>query len=101
LPDHVFISYLIHLTSGAQGNSPALKASGNWAIADVLQPLGRIGLPGLGRYSASKSVAWSLADEWHEELRAQGTRAAGVQVACQDTGLAKALPALKRHTCRC
>lgn len=68
--------------------APVLKANGGGAIVNVLSILGRVNLPAVGSYSASKAAAFSLTQGIRAELAAQGTLVIGVMPGFVDTDMA-------------
>jgi NAD(P)-dependent dehydrogenase (short-subunit alcohol dehydrogenase family) len=68
--------------------APVLKANGGGAIVNVLSILGRVNLPAVGSYSASKAAAFSLTQGIRAELAAQGTLVVGVMPGFVDTDMA-------------
>ena len=75
--------------------SPVLARNGGGAIANVLSILGRVSMPQLGSYSASKAAAYSLTQSIRAELAAQGTLVVGAFPAFVDTEMAKRAPGPK------
>jgi NAD(P)-dependent dehydrogenase (short-subunit alcohol dehydrogenase family) len=72
-----------------QAYAPVLARNGGGAIVNVLSILGRVSLPQLGSYSASKAAGFSLTQSLRAELAAQGTLVIGVMPAFVDTDMAK------------
>jgi len=68
--------------------APVLKANGGGAIVNVLSILGRVNMPVVGSYSASKAAAFSLTQGIRAELAPQGTLVVGVMPAFVDTAMA-------------
>lgn len=68
--------------------APVLKANGGGAIVNVLSILGRVNLPAVGSYSASKAAAFSLTQGIRAELASQGTLVVGVMPGFVDTDMA-------------
>lgn len=54
--------------------APALIATGDAAIVNILSVVAMASMPGLGGYSASKAAAWSLTQSLRGELRPKGVR---------------------------
>jgi NAD(P)-dependent dehydrogenase (short-subunit alcohol dehydrogenase family) len=69
--------------------APVLEKNGGGAIVNVLSILGRVSMPQLGSYSASKAAAFSLTQAIRAELAAQGTLVIGVLPAFVDTDMAR------------
>lgn len=67
--------------------APVLKANGGGAIVNILSILGRVSLPAVGSYSASKAAAFSLTQGIRAELAAQGTLVVGVMPGFVDTDM--------------
>jgi NAD(P)-dependent dehydrogenase (short-subunit alcohol dehydrogenase family) len=67
--------------------APVLKANGGGAIVNVLSILGRVSLPAVGSYSASKAAAYSLTQGIRAELAEQGTLVVGVMPGFVDTDM--------------
>lgn len=67
--------------------APVLKANGGGAIVNVLSILGRVNLPAVGSYSASKAAAFSLTQGIRAELASQGTLVVGVMPGFVDTDM--------------
>jgi NAD(P)-dependent dehydrogenase (short-subunit alcohol dehydrogenase family) len=68
--------------------APVLEANGGGAIVNVLSILGRVNLPAVGSYSASKAAAFSLTQGIRAELAAKGTLVVGVMPGFVDTDMA-------------
>jgi NAD(P)-dependent dehydrogenase (short-subunit alcohol dehydrogenase family) len=69
--------------------APVLARNGGGAIVNVLSILGRVSMPQLGSYSASKAAAFSLTQAIRGELARQGTLVVGVMPAFVDTDMAR------------
>jgi NAD(P)-dependent dehydrogenase (short-subunit alcohol dehydrogenase family) len=69
--------------------APVLARNGGGAIVNVLSILGRVSMPQLGSYSASKAAAFSLTQAIRAELATQGTLVIGVLPAFVDTDMAR------------
>jgi NAD(P)-dependent dehydrogenase (short-subunit alcohol dehydrogenase family) len=67
--------------------APVLKANGGGAIVNVLSILGRVNLPAVGSYSASKAAAFSLTQGIRAELAGQGTLVVGIMPGFVDTDM--------------
>lgn len=72
--------------------APALARNGGGAIVNVLSILGRVSLPRVGSYSASKAAAYSLTQSLRAELASQGTLVVGVMPGFVDTDMASRVP---------
>jgi len=72
--------------------APVLKANGGGAIANMLSILGRVNLPFMGSYSASKAALFSLTQGVRAELAKQGTLVVGVMPGAVDTEMTRILP---------
>ena len=70
--------------------APVLARNGGGAIVNVLSILGRVNLPRVGSYSASKAAAYSLTQAIRGEL--PGTLVIGVMPAFVDTDMARRVP---------
>lgn len=68
--------------------APVLRANGGGAIVNLLSILGRVNMPAVGSYSASKAAAYSLTQGIRAELAAQGTLVIGVMPGFVDTDMA-------------
>lgn len=68
--------------------APVLRANGGGAIVNVLSILGRVNMPVVGSYSASKAAAFSLTQGIRAELAAQGTLVVGILPGFVDTDMA-------------
>ncbi|HTT11359.1 MAG TPA: SDR family oxidoreductase [Burkholderiaceae bacterium] len=75
--------------------APVLGRNGGGAIVNVLSILGRVSMPQIGSYAASKAAAFSLTQAVRAELAAQGTLVIGVTPAFVDTDLARRVSAPK------
>ena len=75
--------------------APVLKANGGGAIVNMLSILGRVSLPAVGSYSASKAAAFSLTQSVRAELTPQNTLVIGVLPAFVDTDMAARVPGPK------
>jgi NAD(P)-dependent dehydrogenase (short-subunit alcohol dehydrogenase family) len=71
--------------------APVLKRNGGGAIVNILSILGRVSLPSVGSYSASKAAAYSMTQGLRAELAAQGTLVVGVMPGFVDTDMTKGL----------
>lgn len=67
--------------------APVLKKNGGGAIVNVLSILGRVNLPAVGSYSASKAAAYSLTQGIRAELASQKTLVIGVMPGFVDTDM--------------
>ena len=67
--------------------APALKANGGGMIVNVLSVIGRVNLPALGSYCASKAAEYSMTQGVRAELAAQGTHVMGVFPGAVDTDM--------------
>lgn len=72
--------------------APILKANGGGAILNLVSLLGRINLPFMGTYCASKAAELSLTQCVRAELAEQGTLVVAVMPATVDTPFAKYYP---------
>ena len=72
--------------------APVLKANGGGSIVNVLSMVGKVNLPFMGSYCASKAAEISLNQGVRAELGAQGTLVIGVMPATVDTEFAKNYP---------
>ncbi|MBD2211683.1 SDR family oxidoreductase [Calothrix sp. FACHB-156] len=72
--------------------APVLKANGGGVIVNLVSFLGKINLPFLGTYSASKAAELSLTQCVRAELAAQGTLVVAVMPGSVDTEFAKYYP---------
>ena len=79
--------------------APILANNGGGAIVNIVSILGRVSLPRVGSYSASKAAAFSLTQGLRGELAAQGTLVVGVMPGFVDTDMTKGL-ALPKMTPR-
>ena len=68
--------------------APVLAHNGGGAIVNVLSILGRVNMPRVGSYSASKAAAFSLTQGIRGELASQRTLVIGVMPAFVDTAMA-------------
>lgn len=80
--------------------APVLARNGGGAIVNVLSILGRVSLPTIGSYSASKAAAFSLTQGIRAELAPQGTLVIGALPGFVDTAMASraTLPKMAPHT---
>ena len=67
--------------------APVLKANGGGMIVNVLSAIGRVNLPAIGSYCASKAAAFSMTQGVRAELAAQGTHVMGVLPGAVDTDM--------------
>lgn len=67
--------------------APVLKANGGGMIVNVLSVIGRVNLPAIGSYCASKAAAYSMTQGVRAELAAQGTHVMGVLPGAVDTDM--------------
>ena len=65
--------------------APVLKANGGGMIVNVLSVIGRVNLPAIGSYCASKAAGYSMTQGVRAELAAQGTHVMGVLPGAVDT----------------
>ncbi len=65
--------------------APVLKANGGGMIVNVLSVIGRVNLPAIGSYCASKAAEYSMTQGVRAELAAQGTHVMGVLPGAVDT----------------
>ena len=65
--------------------APVLKANGGGMIVNILSAIGRVSLPALGSYCASKAAEYSMTQGVRAELAAQGTHVMGVLPGAVDT----------------
>lgn len=72
--------------------APVLKANGGGVIVNLVSLLGKINLPFMGTYCASKAAELSLTQCVRAELAAQGTLVVGVMPGTVDTAFAKDYP---------
>ncbi|MDZ7958783.1 MAG: SDR family oxidoreductase [Aulosira sp. DedQUE10] len=72
--------------------APVLKANGGGAIANLVSLLGKINLPFMGTYCASKAAELSLTQCVRAELAGQGTLVIAVLPGTVDTDFAKYYP---------
>ncbi len=88
------VNYLgtLHVT---RAFAPVLKRNGGGAIVNVASILGRVNLPSVGSYSASKAALYSLTQGVRAELSDQGTLVVGVFPAFVDTDMARGVSAPK------
>jgi NAD(P)-dependent dehydrogenase (short-subunit alcohol dehydrogenase family) len=75
--------------------APVLGRNGGGAIVNVLSILGRVSIPQVGSYAASKAAAFSLTQSVRAELAAQGTLVIGVMPAFVDTDMARRIASPK------
>ena len=67
--------------------APVLKANGGGMIVNVLSAIGRVNLPAIGSYCASKAAEYSMTQGVRAELAAQGTHVMGVLPGAVDTDM--------------
>lgn len=67
--------------------APVLKANGGGTIVNILSVIGRVNLPALGSYCASKAAEYSMTQGVRAELAGQGTRVLGVLPGAVDTDM--------------
>ena len=67
--------------------APVLKANGGGMIVNILSAIGRVSLPALGSYCASKAAEYSMTQGVRAELAAQGTHVMGVLPGAVDTDM--------------
>jgi NAD(P)-dependent dehydrogenase (short-subunit alcohol dehydrogenase family) len=72
-----------------------LGRNGGGAIVNVLSILGRVSIPQVGSYAASKAAAFSLTQSVRAELAGQGTLVIGVMPAFVDTDMARRIASPK------
>ncbi|MDE0059819.1 MAG: SDR family oxidoreductase [Defluviicoccus sp.] len=65
--------------------APLLKANGGGTIVNILSAIGRVNLPAIGSYAASKAAEYSMTQGVRAELAGQGTRVVGVLPGAVDT----------------
>ncbi len=65
--------------------APVLKANGGGCIVNMLSIIGRVNLPALGSYAASKAAEYSMTQGVRAQLAAQGTLVVGVMPGTVDT----------------
>lgn len=80
--------------------APVLRENGGGAIVNVLSVLGRVNMPRVGSYSASKAAAFSLTQGIRAELAPQGTLVVGVMPGFVDTDMASAVSVPKISAAR-
>jgi NAD(P)-dependent dehydrogenase (short-subunit alcohol dehydrogenase family) len=71
--------------------APVLARNGGGAIVNIASILGRVSLPRVGSYSASKAALYSLTQGIRGELAGQGTLVVGVMPAFVDTDMTRRL----------
>jgi len=71
--------------------APAMTERGAGLIVNVASQLGRVNLPALGTYCASKAAVLSLTRALHADLAARGVRALAVCPGTLDTDAARGL----------
>ena len=67
--------------------APVLKANGGGMIVNVLSVIGRVNLPAIGSYCASKAAEYSMTQGVRAELAGQGTHVMGVLPGAVDTDM--------------
>ena len=67
--------------------APVLKANGGGTIVNILSVIGRVNLPAIGSYCASKAAGYSMTQGVRAELAGQGTRVLGVLPGAVDTDM--------------
>ena len=67
--------------------APVLKANGGGMIVNVLSVIGRVNLPAIGSYCASKAAEYSMTQGVRAELAARGTHVMGVLPGAVDTDM--------------
>ena len=67
--------------------APVLKANGGGMIVNVLSVIGRVNLPAIGSYAASKAAEYSMTQGIRAELAGQGTHVLGVLPGPVDTDM--------------
>jgi NAD(P)-dependent dehydrogenase (short-subunit alcohol dehydrogenase family) len=77
--------------------APVLARNGGGAIVNMLSILGRVSIPQIGSYAASKAAALSLTQSIRAELDAQGTLVIGVMPGFVDTDMARRVASPKLH----
>jgi len=65
--------------------APVLKANGGGCIVNMLSIIGRVNLPALGSYAASKAAEYSMTQGVRAQLAAQGTLVVGIMPGTVDT----------------
>ena len=75
--------------------APVLKANGGGAIINVISIVGRVTIPMLGSYCASKWALFSLTQGVRAELAKQGTLVVSVNPGAIDTDMAKGMDMAK------
>ena len=75
--------------------APVLKAHGGGAIVNVISVAGRVTIPMLGSYCASKWALFSLTQGVRAELAKQGTFVVSVNPGAIDTDMAKGMEMAK------
>jgi NAD(P)-dependent dehydrogenase (short-subunit alcohol dehydrogenase family) len=78
-----------------QAFAPVLKRNGGGMIVNILSNVSWYTSPTLATYSATKAAAFSLTEGIRIELKAQGTRVAGVYAGLIDTDLTAQIDAPK------
>ena len=82
--DEIEVNYLGTL-SMCRAFAPVLKANGGGMIVNVLSVIGRVNLPAIGSYAASKAAEFSMTQGVRAELAGQGTHVLGVLPGPVDT----------------
>ena len=82
----VEVNYLGTL-SMCRAFAPVLKANGGGTIVNILSVIGRVNLPAIGSYCASKAAEYSMTQGVRAELAGQGTRVLGVLPGAVDTDM--------------
>ena len=67
--------------------APVLKANGGGTIVNILSVIGRVNLPAIGSYCASKAAEYSMTQGVRAELAGQGTQVLGVLPGAVDTDM--------------
>jgi len=75
--------------------APVLARNGGGAIVNLLSILGRVSIPQIGSYAASKAAAVSLTQSIRAELSTQGTLVVGVMPGFVDTDMARSVTSPK------
>ena len=75
--------------------APVLKANGGGAILNIISIAGRVTIPMLGSYCASKWALFSLTQGVRAELAKQGTLVVSVNPGAIDTDMAKGMDMAK------
>ena len=84
--DEIEVNYLGTL-SMCRAFAPVLKANGGGMIVNVLSVIGRVNLPAIGSYAASKAAEYSMTQGIRAELAGQGTHVLGVLPGPVDTDM--------------